>query len=152
MLNTSSSRRLGEALQSCSHHGQDRERGLIEHHRLGDGKRRGKIKTVFEALLPGVLFLLFLKLSYIPHHSAYFTYLGKASSLSWLQSISDNQIAHMFQEKPVLSLLDFLLLSGEKENKFWFSFFFLLLLFPIMIWIANISIPTRSPWWLLALF
>lgn len=58
----------------------------------------------------------------------------------------------MFQEKPVLSLLDFLLLSGEKENKFWFSFFFLLLLFPIMIWIANISIPTRSPWWLLALF
>lgn len=92
--------------------------------------------------MPGVLFLLPQKLSYIPHLSAYFTYLGKVSSLRWLQSISDNHVAHMFQEKPALYLLDFFPLSGKRKKSSRFS---LLLLFPIMIWIVNISIPTSSP-------
>lgn len=112
-LNTSSSRRLGKALQTYSNHGQDREKGLIQHHRLRDGKKKKKRHSaLFGAPLPGVLFLLPQKLSYIPHLSAYFTYLGKVSSLSWLQSISDNHVAHMFQQKPALCLLDFFLLSG----------------------------------------
>lgn len=41
-LNTSSSRRLGKALQTYSNHGQDREKGLIQHHRLRDGEKKKK--------------------------------------------------------------------------------------------------------------
>lgn len=71
------------------------------------------------APLPGVLFLLLQKLSYIPRLSAYFTYLGKVSSLGWLQSISDNHVADMFHEKPALCLLVFFPLSvgGSKRKK-----------------------------------
>lgn len=146
-LNTSSSRGLGKASQTCSNHGQDREKGLKLNTTDSEMEKKKKKKerhsALFGAPLPGVLFLLPQKLSYIPHLSAYFTYLGKVSSLSLLQSISDNHVAHMLQEKPALCLLDFFPLSGIKRKKI--SRFSLLLLFPIMIWIANISIPTSSP-------
>lgn len=80
-------------------------------------KKKKRHSALFGAPLPGVLLLLPQKLSYIPHLSAYFTYLGKVSSLSWLQSISDNHVAHMFQQKPALCLLDFFLLSGGELKK-----------------------------------
>lgn len=119
-LNTSSARRLGKALQTRSNHGQDREKGLIEHHRLRDGKKKD---TVHCLEFPCLGFYSFLpqKLSYIPHLSAYFTYLGKVSSLSWLQSISENHVANMFQEKPALCLLDFFLLLGGGGIQIFFT-------------------------------
>ena len=145
-LNTSSSRRLGKALQTCSNRDQDREKGLIEHHRLGDGGKKKK-DTVHCLELHRLGSYSFCLRSY---HISHFSVL---ISLTWgkylLSAGYRALVTIMLHTCSRRSQSCACFRSRGRNPDFLFSFCFC---FPSRFGLPTFLFPLAVPWQLLALF